>query len=86
MRDGSRFRVSAPIELMAAASQPHEALGYLALLRRFVALLEPADESRSTLRGLVAPELSPERFQAVVDEALARERRCGGSADVATTR
>jgi len=85
MRDGSRFRVSAPIELMAAASQPDEALGYLALLRRFVALLEPTDESYSTLRGLVAPELSPERFRTVLDEALARERRCSGSADVAAT-
>ncbi len=85
MRDGSRFRGSAPIELMAAATQPHEALGYLALLRRFVALLEPEPERRSTLRGLIAPELAPERFGVVLDEALLRERSCSSSADLAAT-
>jgi len=85
MRDGSRFRGSVPIELMAAASQPHEALGYLALLRRFVALLEPGSEIPSTLQGLIAPELSPDRFRGVFDEGTRRERSCGGSADVAAT-
>lgn len=84
MRDGSRFRGSAPIELMAAASQPHEALGYLALLRRFVALLEPGSNP-SALQGLIAPELSPERFRVVLDEAARRERSCSGSGGVAAT-
>ena len=49
MRDGSQFRGALPIELMAAATQPQEALGYLALLRRFVAQLEPEPGRAATL-------------------------------------
>ena len=74
--DGTRFRVAAPIELMAAANQAHEVEGYLALLRRFVEELEPPVHRRETLRGLVAPELGPARFETVLDSADARERDC----------
>lgn len=80
MRDGSRFRGAVPIELMAAATQPQEALGYLSLLRRFVAELEAEPQRRSALRGLIAPELPPERFAALLDEAEERERACSASA------
>jgi hypothetical protein len=76
MRDGSQFRGAVPIELMAAATQPQEALGYLALLRRFVAELEAEPTRRSALRGLVAPELPPERFAMLLDRAEQSEASC----------
>lgn len=77
MRDGTRFRGSVPIELMAAATQPQEALGYLSLLRRLVAEMEAEPLRGSTLRGLIAPELAAERFDAVLGQAEERERACG---------
>ena len=76
MRDGTRFRGSVPIELMAAASEPNEALGYLALLRRFVAEMEAEPYRESTLRGLIAPELPPDRFDALLRQAQEREQSC----------
>lgn len=85
LSDGSTFRTSAPIELMAASSQGAQVKGYLALLRALIAELEPPSERRSTLRGLVAPELGVVRFNAIVDAAETRERRClaGKPADAA---
>jgi hypothetical protein len=80
MRDGSRFRGAVPIELMAAATQPQEALGYLSLLRRFVAEMEAEPYRTATLHGLIAPELAPDRFAALVEEAETVERACGGTA------
>jgi hypothetical protein len=77
MRDGSRFDVSLPIELMAASSQPGEAVGYIALLRQFVAELEPPPYRRGVLRGLIAPELSQERFDVILDSAERTEASCG---------
>jgi hypothetical protein len=77
MRDGSRFQGKLPIELMAAATQPQDAIGYLALLRRFVALLEPEPGRSATLRGLVAPELPPDRWTQLLDAANRREQACG---------
>jgi hypothetical protein len=79
MRDGGRFDAKLPIELMAAATQPQDAIGYLALLRKFVALLEPEAGRAATLRGLVAPELPPDRFAALLDAAERRERSCAGA-------
>jgi hypothetical protein len=76
MRDGSRFDTSQPIELMAAATQPGEALGYLALLRDFVELLEPPDQRRTALRSLIAPELAPSDFELVLESAERSERAC----------
>jgi len=78
MVDGTRFRGDVPIELMAAASQPGQAVGYLALLRRFVAQLEPEAYRRATLRGLLAPELAPVRFDETLDDAESNERSCAG--------
>jgi len=74
--DGTRFDVSVPIELAAAASQASLVVGYLALLRGFVNGLEPPDFQRSTLKGIVAPEISGARFDAIMDLAEAREHRC----------
>jgi hypothetical protein len=76
MRDGSEFRGSIPIELMAAATQPAEAVGYLALLRRFVDELEPEAFREHTLRGLIAPEVSPARFEGMLANADRRETAC----------
>jgi len=76
LTDGSRFEVEAPIELMAASTQSAEAIGYLALLRSFVDQLEPSASRRSTLHGIVAPELPSARFEAIADAAEARERAC----------
>ncbi len=81
LEDGTKFRASIPLELSAAASQAAEAKGYLALLRRFVVLLEPPDERRETLRGLIAPEVGSARFGEVVDQAERRERECLARAD-----
>jgi hypothetical protein len=74
--DGSSFDAGNPIELTAAQSQPADAVGYLALLRSFVAKLESPDQQRATLRGIVAPEIDAARFDAVVDDAERAERQC----------
>jgi hypothetical protein len=80
---GERFRPDIPLELAAAASQAAKAEGYLALLRRWVALLEPEAFQAQTLRSLVAPELDAKRFEAALAAAAEAERRCrGGGARV----
>ena len=65
---------------MAAANQSAEATGYLAILRSFVAELEPPESRRQTLRGLIAPELAVERFDAISAAAESREQSCRASA------
>jgi hypothetical protein len=50
--------------------------GYLALLRAFIAGLEPPADRRESLRGLIAPELGVASFDAVMDAAEQRERSC----------
>jgi len=74
--DGTTYRTSIPLELVAAVSQAAEAKGYLALLRHFVEELEPPLYRRGTLRGLIAPEVSPAGFETMMDEAEAAEQRC----------
>jgi hypothetical protein len=74
--DGGHYRTGAPIELEMALSQAAVAKGYLALLRRFVAQVEPSEHQREALRSLVAPELSPRLFEPLVEAAEATERRC----------
>ena len=76
LADGTRFRAAIPIELSAAASQAAEVKGYLALLREFIAGLEPPSDRRESLRGLIAPELGVQDFDAVMDAAEQRERSC----------
>jgi hypothetical protein len=80
LTDGTTYRTSIPLELVAAASQAAEAKGYLALLRRFVAELESPAYRRGTLRGLIAPEVSPAGFETLMDEAETAEQRCFASA------
>ncbi|MCH7707245.1 MAG: hypothetical protein IH884_02075 [Myxococcales bacterium] len=78
--DGTRFRTSIPLELAAAWSQAAEVRGYLVILRQLVDELEPAADQRNTLRGLIAPEVTPADFDAIVDRAEAAERLCLASA------
>lgn len=74
--DGSSFDTAVPIELAAATSQASTAQGFLALLRQFVADLEPPAQRGATLRGLLAPELSPSAFAGMLERAEAQEREC----------
>jgi hypothetical protein len=74
--DGSKYRPAIPIELMAAGTEAAQVKGYLAMLRAFVDAMEAPEHRRSTLRGLVAPELGTVRFGSLIDEAESREQRC----------
>jgi hypothetical protein len=78
--DGSSFQSDVPIELMAAATQPNQVIGYLAMLRAFVAELEPPATQRATLRGLIAPGRPPADFDRLIEAAERRERDCTGGA------
>ncbi|MBW2716648.1 MAG: hypothetical protein JRD03_11255 [Deltaproteobacteria bacterium] len=74
--DGSKFRPAIPLDLAAARAQSAEAIGFISLLRAFVAELEPTAQRRNTLRGVIAPELESERFAAIIEIAENHERRC----------
>jgi len=76
LRDGTRYRPDVPLELAAAASEPAQAKGYLALLRRFAAELEAEPWRREALHGLVAPELPRAVFEAALSAAEAAESAC----------
>jgi hypothetical protein len=73
---GARFRPDVPLELAAAASEPAQARGYLALLRRFAEELEAPPWRREALRSLIAPELGTEEFSRAFDAAVMRESEC----------
>ena len=75
MLDGSTL-TSSPIELSAAMSQAAQARGFLALLRAFVREIETPSGRHDTLRGLVAPESSPEAFSETLQSAERRETSC----------
>lgn len=78
--DGATYRVAIPLELAAASTEAAQVRGYLALLRRFVHELEDEPYLRSTLRGLVAPELGASGFDSVMAAAETREAQCLASA------
>jgi hypothetical protein len=78
--DGSKFRPSITLDLAAASAQSAEAIGFLSLLRAFVAELEPSEYRRGALRGAIAPELDGERFDAIIEIAEDLERRCDAGA------
>ncbi|MDJ0850164.1 MAG: hypothetical protein QNK04_17470 [Myxococcota bacterium] len=78
--DGTKYQTSQPLELAAASSQAAEVRGYLSMLRRFVAELEAEPYRRATLRGLVAPSLTPADFDRMMDAAEAAEGGCRTSA------
>ncbi len=77
MLDGSQYSPSNPIELTAAQGDASGARGYLALLRRFVALLEPEPQRGIALRSLIAPQLGADAFDALLRAAEAEEASCG---------
>jgi hypothetical protein len=83
LTDGSRFRPSIPLELSAASVQSAQAVGYLVLLRKFVAELEPSIDQYNTLRGIIAPEATNAGFDAIIEAAEDSERRC--DMEIATT-
>ena len=83
LANGSKFRPQMPIELSAASTQSFQATGYLALLRTFVAELEPSEFRRNTLRGLLAPEVANEDFDAIVELAERLEMECGADKSTA---
>jgi hypothetical protein len=80
LADGTTYRVDIPLELSAATSQAAQVVGYLAMLRAFVAELEAEAYRVETLRGIVAPELGPERFAGVLEAGEVAERACRGVA------
>jgi hypothetical protein len=84
LEDGARYRPGVPLELAAAASQAASARGYLALLRRWVALLEPPEYREEALRSLVAPEMEPADFARTLARARAAETGCRGGASAGT--
>jgi hypothetical protein len=81
--DGSKFRPSITLDLAAASAQSAEAIGFLSLLRAFIAELEPSEYRRNALRGVIAPELGSERFDAIIEVAEDLERRCNARASAA---
>ena len=58
------------------ANQASQVVGYMAMLRSFIFDLEAPDLQRPTLKGLIAPEVSSVRFDAVMDRAEASEHEC----------
>jgi len=74
--DGTRYATSVPLELAAASSQAGEVKAYLAMLRAFVSQLEADPYRRATLRGLVAPQTTPDEWDAMLDRADSAERTC----------
>jgi hypothetical protein len=74
--DGSTYRPSVPIELSAGRTRSSEAVGYLALLRSFVARLEAPSHRLSILRGILAPEQTRSHFDTMVKIAESLERGC----------
>jgi hypothetical protein len=74
--DGSKFQPSVPLDLAAASTQSAEAIGFLSLLRAFIAELEPPEHRRRALRGVIAPELDHARFDTTVEDAEDLEHRC----------
>ena len=68
-----------PLGRAAASSRAASAQGYLALLRRWVRLLEAEPYRREALRSLIAPEMDANQFAAAVAEAEQEEQRCAGA-------
>ena len=83
LTDGASYRTAIPLELEAAQSQAAEVRGYLAMLDSFVSELEPPEYRRETLRGLIAPQLTPSAFDAVLAEADVAQQRCATGRETA---
>ena len=76
--DGSSYRPAVAIELDVSLSLAAAARGYLALLRSFVGQMESAEYTDETLRGLVAPEVTPASFDVILASANEAEQECRG--------
>ncbi|HXV37307.1 MAG TPA: hypothetical protein VEC18_09165 [Myxococcota bacterium] len=77
LTDTTRFQLSTPIGLEAASARAAEVVGYLSLWRALVTEMEPPQrDPRNALRGVVAPDLPSERFDAAVEFAERSEQRC----------
>ena len=76
LADGTVYSTASALELSAAMSQASEVIGYVAVLRAFVRELERESYRVETLRGVIAPELAPSRFSAVVGQGVAAEQAC----------
>jgi len=75
--DGGRFQPAVPLELEAALGQAATVKGYLAALRAFARNTD-SGAWQSTLRGLIAPELSEADFDRAIASAESSERACRG--------
>lgn len=80
LTDGTRLDPGSPIELAAAVSEPQQAVGYLALLRRVNGALEPEPRREASLRSLLAPEASADAFAAALAKAAESEKACEAQA------
>ena len=80
LEDGTRYRPGVPLELAAAATQAASARGYLALLRQWVRVLEPAAHRDEALRSLIAPEMEPDAFARALARAQSAEASCRSGA------
>ncbi|MBW2313392.1 MAG: hypothetical protein JRH10_04300 [Deltaproteobacteria bacterium] len=74
--DGSQYAPSKPLELAAAMTEASQARGFLALLRRFVDLLEPEAQRTVAFRSLVAPGVGAAEFVEMLSAAEAAEAAC----------
>jgi hypothetical protein len=84
LTDGSRYRPSRPLELSAVSVESAQALGYLVLLREFVAELEPSMNQRNTFRSIIAPGTTNTDFNTIIDTAEDFERHCNAKNATAT--
>jgi len=57
-------------------SRAGEARGYLVLLWQLVGRIEGESYREETFRSLIAPELDPQSFRAILEKAQAGEKEC----------
>jgi hypothetical protein len=80
LADQSRFRADAALEFEAAAARAAEVEGLIAVLRAFVAELEPEAHRAEALRGLIDPSRSRAEFGAALAVAERAEAECASAA------
>ena len=73
---GERLPASHPLEFELAMTRAAEIRGFLAWLRAFTQLLEPADDGVLALRSLIAPDSPPESFEMALLAAREAEQKC----------
>jgi hypothetical protein len=73
---GERLPASHPLEFELATTRAAEIRGFLAWLRAFAQLLEPADRGALALRSLIAPDSPRESFEMAFHAAREAEQKC----------